>query len=666
MTIQKNNIKNPNAAVIIYNYNDRFGSTTIPGDKHDVDRIILNTVSLISVSTSKAKSSPAGGFEIRLAPIKNWVTSITPGSWCVILMSNNNDIDDTAKYGGGKVKEETFKMLGRVESVRAVTGVNQTTGARETQYIVTGTDWGNIFFSNLYLDPLLRSTDSKNSSALGTAMKFGYGQYIREHLVYGKSNTSNKDSNSPIMDKTNITDNTKEVTGLNDPAIQAGLQGETNYTLPSATDNINFILQLWGQDDRRSKEVEIQLNKMEKSKHQFRLPIKLAEYMRFTEDNNISGSEEATGVNIANLINVIGGRLTGYDTYKGRDPSAGPVDMNTILGDHVVWSVLKSNSNPDINELISDIRFVDGKPTLALYNRIKPFVLNKYETITRDLSKVGDGIGLNPGDAPGNLIRRTDQQQGLFNIVSKPELIRALISEFKNIKTIKIDRDDVILTSYGTNWRDRVNFIDILPAISMHRKNVSHIQALAGQFIDEDSIGRDGLLSLHAAPTYLPTLEDGTIDMIGLPSYKYILKEWFFNTHKMLNGTLQLIGQDKYIQVGDNIKVDADVINETPNINSEQYRTRKNTYMLAHVESISHEIRVGNDGTRTFLTNIDFVRGIIVDENNNEIVSRNSTETNTGAIDQDSKKTTDSIENNLESFGTSTNKDIDRQRLRGD
>jgi hypothetical protein len=79
----------PHAGVIIWNYNDRVGADD-HGDVNKVDEIIINTTSLMSIATKKNKSTPAGSFEFYLAPTKNWVSIITPGSWCVLLCRKTN------------------------------------------------------------------------------------------------------------------------------------------------------------------------------------------------------------------------------------------------------------------------------------------------------------------------------------------------------------------------------------------------------------------------------------------------------------------------------------------------------------------------------------------------------------------------------------------------
>ena len=74
----------------VITYRDRKGSSSIGVPSDEVDQVIVNTLSLKSINTSKSKASPAGQFEIRLAPTKNWVTAITPGSWLAILMSRQS------------------------------------------------------------------------------------------------------------------------------------------------------------------------------------------------------------------------------------------------------------------------------------------------------------------------------------------------------------------------------------------------------------------------------------------------------------------------------------------------------------------------------------------------------------------------------------------------
>lgn len=592
----KLSIKKPNALVFIYNYKDRTGDTYLESDPHAIDQTILNSHSLKSISTQKSKSNPAGAFEIRLAPYKNWVAAITPGSWCLILMSNY-ELNDKAKYGGGKVDEKSFKMLGRIESVRGVTNTNQTTGARETEYIVTGSDWGCIFNSKLYVDPLNRAP---NENAVGMPERFKYDKYLDQFITYeDKKLGKDKSPNSKV-----------------------------NYPTPKK--NIDFFLSLWGRSDPATSYVKEESGIMAKSQQVFRMPSDLAKYMGFIDANDNSSPV------IAQILKTYYGKLEKYDTYEDRDYSIGIIDPGSIFGEHSIWQLINDNSNKAISEVLTDIRFEQGIPKLALYNRAFPFAINNLEQITKDSSIVDDEKGAVHSD-----------------------IVERYVSPFKNIRTIKIAKEDVVLSSFGTNWRDRINFIEVLLSTghTLYKESFNSAIKLNAQFIDEQSISRDGLLSMLMTSAFIPSTKDEVPDPLGVLAYKYILKECFFNTHKMLNGTLNLIGQDQYIQVGDNIMVDSSVLSGSDNFNDKQFFSDKRTYLLAHVESISHQSGVDNNGARSFMTSINFVRGIIVDKNRN-IINNNDV----GAVDQDASKMTPSIEVNQNNLNSSTSIDPDKEK----
>lgn len=643
-------VNNPNSLVFIYNYRDRLGDFKLSNvnDPFEVDQIILNSVSLKSVQTQKTKASPAGSFEFRLAPTKNWVTAITPGSWCVILMSNSK-INDSAKYGGGSVDERSFKMLGRIESVRAVVNTNQVTGARETEYIVTGVDWGTIFDSKFYVDVLNRAP---NESAVGMAERFGYTKYLLDSIGFDANSlgqnaksvpkyvsrpTQSEEAKASVANNVNfLLNGTDEQEVLASPDVPLNAQEgqeerDTKVRLPSARDNVKFILSLWGRSDAATSALEEESGLVAKSQQVFKLPNQLAKYMGL-----VDRSSEISPV-ISQVLEQISGVLEGDDSYTNDDKSSGIVNFNTILGEHSVWQILNNNCNSLINELIPEIRFEDGTPKLCIYNRTRPFAINEDDEISRDGRSVGDNEGAKKG-----------------------ETVSDLVSQYKLVRKKLIDTNDVILCNYGTNWRDRINFIEVNIARSLFQENYAADIKLDSQFVDQSSIGRDGLLSMISSTTYIPTNE-GFADPIGVIAYKHILKEWYFNTHKMFNGSLNLIGQDQYIQVGDNILVSTKALNSDKNLSAKQNQSSIDTYMMAHVESISHQTVEDGNGSRVFTTSVNFVRGIITDINGNLI----SSEDIAGAVDQDGILTTPTVERNDNVFGTSGSFDPDRQKTRG-
>lgn len=647
--------KTSNAIVLIYNYADRLGSKDIGGNAYNIDQIILNSASLISVSTQKSKGNPAGAFEIKLAPTKNWVTAITPGSWCVILMSNNK-LDDTAKYGGGYVDEESFKMLGRIESVRSIINTDQGTGARRTEYVATGSDWGVIFNSNFYVDPVSRP---KDITAVGMAERLTYDKYLNS-VSFEITKTTNKE---------NITENYVQDNNVND-TVKEGRKKEAEFfakfdpfglseenaentaddtagsgvidkrrdpkpVLPTSTYNIDFLLSFWGQDDPTTSQLQegSKGKLLGKSKQKFKIPDKLAKYMKLKDKNG------KTSGTIAQIIQQKSGRLISTDKYTDNDRAAGLIDFNTIFGQHTMWQIINSNTNSIMNEVIPEVRFENGIPKLTVYNRNMPFCVNKLTDIKKSAPKKEDLSGSNEFDS---------------NIIDE------FYSQYKHIRTKMIDGEDVIMCNYGTNWRDRLNFIEVNLSRSLFKEAYSPDIKLQSQVRDEKSIGRDGLLSMITETQYIPLNKKNQILPLSIFAYKSLLKEWYFDTHKMFNGTMYMIGQDQYIQVGDNIMVESRVLNlESFNNNYKQRSTKPKTYLLAHVQSIQHQTSVDANGTRVFTTTIDFVRGVLVDRNRNLVVSDDIA----GAVDQDASKTTPSIERNRHVFGTSTSNDPDRQYL---
>lgn len=675
-------VKNPHGAVFIYNYRERFGDSYLADDPkyagrpgYEVEQIILNSASLMSVHTQKGKNAPSGSFEIKLAPYKNWTSAITPGSWCIILMSNSA-IDDGAKTGASKVKSKSFKMLGRIESVRGVVSTNQRDGSITKYYLVTGSDWGCVFDSSLYVDPLNRTPDE---TALGMAARFGYGEYLEQIANWQKPQTKETSKKEPVtkdadtagalgnaksakesvaktaqqktqdaeskLTLTGQTEEAKKIEQLDAAASkkQAEQITKTNPDfIPTSIKNIKKLVELWGSNTDAANVNEATDKKLLGSAvNQFILPEEVARYMRLP-----SGM-------IADLIECqkYSGRLVGKDIYSGNSEPTdmGLIRFNTIFGEHNFWQVLQQNFNEVTSELVADVRFEGDNPQLVLYNRVKPFAISpSVDHVIKDDYYIQN----NSTDGSARLTE--------VDAESKVDVVARNFSQFKNLRTIELSSDDVIMSSFGTNWRDKINFVEIqLDQSMIFNEEYSAAIKLDSQFYDSRSISRDGLRRLSMPTLYVPTNKEGSApDPIAAFAYKYLLKEWFFNTHIMLNGTLNLVGQDKYIQVGDNIKINAKVLDINRNFNIDQKNTSGQTavYLLAHVESIGHTMEYERNG-RVFHTIVNFVRGILVDENLNPLGKFNR------ALDQDAALITPANEVNSRMSGSSAFTDPDSQKL---
>lgn len=548
-------VTNPQCAMQIWNYTHRLSHPqTSSSDINTIDQILVPTTSVTSMMTQKSKGRANGTFKVTLAPTFNWVSRITPGSWCVMLMSRDAQIE--LANSGGKVDERTFRMLGRIESVRAVHQVNQDTGARSLQYVVTGSDWGSVFNSVLYIDVVNRNNNLDQYGAIGQSYR----------LLF-----TNDD-----------------------------LEKAANAGGPSTTQVVEGILNLWGSPLQEAGAGLKNVNGDYTSQKQFTLPVQVANYMRLNSITDITSSNS-----FADLIDVQSGPLKKYDTYDtGHIDAQGIPAPASFYGKHTLWSLMVMNSNPILNEMLTDIRFEGddpskSKPTLTLYKRIRPF------------SYSSQIIGEN---TPGPVV--------LASTVENEPGVGENLSLFENIRRVYIPLKDIITINVGLNWRDKLNFIEIQPdptdsAFAKYSENSTKAEQ---QISDITAYQREGFKPLFQKANYVAyPIDTQKKAFITTTNWKYLLKDWHFNTHLLGNGTVNFIGIDKYIQVGDNIIMDARVLGVPQNYNSPQYLARaeadinkpNDKFFTAHVETVSHSMEVDASGARKFITSIQFVRGVI-------------------------------------------------------
>jgi hypothetical protein len=516
-------IVTPHAAVIVWNYDDRGGRKGFDA-VNEVEQTIISTVSCVSISTQKTKSNPQGSFNFVLAPYKDWISALTPGSWCCILMSQNPIAAEDFK----KADPKKVKMIGKIDSVRIDTNIDSD-GARKTQYVVTGVDWGYVFNNTIYIDNFLANPSDPKALGQGTAIAI-------QSMLFGKNGVpKSMDTSSNLRSLINIFG--KPLNGFTQQGTDINLLGSAIY---------DFII-----------------------------PKKMVEYFNFLGPNG----KPTPSQKINHILTLFTGSLKAKDKYNNLSESVGFIDPYSLQGAHTFWQVLQENSNPAINEMVTDLRWEENGLRLALYNRIKPFSFSGY----------------NPDAA---------KYQGLRSF-------------FQLVKTIDIDDNDIISVNAGTNWNDKYNFIEIKPDFSSFQTFANWYKQKS-QVKDQSAFSREGFrpLIVHTKqyPGYVnkTSVDVDSINWNAITAWSNLLAEWYFDTHRMLNGTITIIGQNQYIGVGDNIRFNADLINPNSNFSSSAVQNGTNNFLLAHVESVSNSFGVTPDGARQFVTTIQFVRGIFV------------------------------------------------------
>lgn len=523
------NIRTPHAAILIWNYVDRLGNEN-PKDIDTTEQVIVSTISCQSIQTTKSKSNPQGSFQLILAPTKNWVAAITPGSWCAILMSNDPITQDSIN----RADPNSLKMIGRIESVRAQTNVNSE-GARSTQYFVAGVDWGYIFNNTLYIDNYIQGPNDGQLQGSVFAVAI-------TNILFGQDNNVHR--------------------------------GEVDS-------NLRSILNVFGSTADGLTKYGNEINRLAKSIYDFRMPQAMVDYL-----NLINPRDKVKGsLKITENLHLATGSLIANNEYQPTNEAIGMLNPFSLQGQNSLWQVLLENGNPAMNEMVCEFDWRDKDLAMTLYNRIKPFA---YKGFRADSNTFG--------------------LKSYFQLLKQYEII---------------DPELVISVNAGTNWRDKYNFIEIKPDFADF--GIIHGLVLQkAQTSDPEAFNREGFRPLILGTKQLPT---GSFDSKGstpgsdfyrnfFDAWLPLMREWYFDTHKMLNGTLVMAGISDYIPIGSNIKFDAGLINPTPNINKATYDSQTNQYILAHVETISHSFTVNAEGAREYITTIQFVRGIIVTDSN--------------------------------------------------
>jgi hypothetical protein len=580
-------IKTPHAAVLIWNYVDRIdtptgefdatGVTKLNEIENETKPVIVSTLSCVSIQTNKSKSSPEGSFNLVLAPYKNWTSTLTAGSWCAVLMSNTPITEDDLT----RADREKVKMLGRIETVRTETNVDDE-GARHTMYYVSGIDWGSIFSSQLYIDPLIAASGDPQSLGNSAAAAL-------QALLFGKSG------------------------------------GPESFLVAQ---NLSNILDVMGSNLGSYKRDQKLIGRLSKGVYDISFPNGVQKYFSFTN----ADSQPSTA--ISNIINLETGSLHAPEVYKDVGESVGFVNPFSLSGSHTIWQILMENSNPVLNEMFCDLVWAsaeDGgdQAYLQLYNRIKPFSFKNFK--------------------PGATISEKE-----------------IKSFFQHLPMHDLDTIEVMSVNAGTNWRDKINFIEIRPEASEFEV-FANAYLQKSQVFDAESFNREGMRSMILTTRQFPSTRVASNDGLGkdlgidwedLVIWCNLLREWYFGTHRLLNGTIVLHGTNDYIGVGNNIRFEAKLLNPNPNINAATKALGENQYILAHVESVSHQFTVSGEGSRSFTTTINFVRGIVTYENG-ETVGQGLLDVNAAGLSQSDDRNRKNV------ISTSTDQDPDPQTIEG-
>jgi hypothetical protein len=557
-------ISNANAAVKVWNYKQRGGVQAINAeDINSVDEIIISTLSIIDIQVSKSKSNPQGSFQITLAPTRNWITALTAGSWCAILMAPRKlEREDLTL-----ANSESFRMLGKIESVRLDT-IQQIDGTRTTVYRVSGSDWGYLFNCLLYIDNFV---DPRNST-----LPQQVSIVLRDFLF------------------------------------------SSSGSLPSfpPKDIQRAILNAFGRPIRAIQQTGEAINRLSTSYYDLLIPREVTAFLRCYD----RAGNSITSTKLVDLLQIYSGRVISPSTYDDIDTCITFINSMSFQGSHSIWQLLQEYSNNILEELVTDFRWVklpsNGsdprslKPQLALYNRVRPFSFRSAASLLP--SSLNKKTSL---DSYATYSAKVNADRASIQYADK------LRSTFQFLDYVNIEDTKIISANVGTNWRDKYNFVEVKIIIPQIEQFGALVKPYT-QIYDRSAFFSEGFRPLIVSTRHVPVVPQKKATQIpniadSLPivrAWSRLLAEWNFNTHRLLNGRITFLDNHEYIAVGSNIMFSARTLNPNPNFNAAQSQNLNDrTAVLAHVENVTHIFKVESDGTNSMVTIVDFVRGIFVD-----------------------------------------------------
>jgi hypothetical protein len=312
--------------------NGIFGGT-VDGADFSTQSIIKIDNDVISCDVSKNKSDPAGTFTFTLKQGRsekgellpsgsslNYASLINVGDWVTIWMKkglpadipgNGNKTADTSINSG-------LKMIGFIEDVTVVERDDPETGIPYLEYVISGSDIGKVFLTNLYFNPVLKNTQI--SSLLGTYF-MGDSQKLTE---YAKKNG----------------------------------RGDSGLSTPDKMVKSIATFMLGGN-----------LDKLSASHQNWYIPKELLTVVKGTPQKN-----QPAVIDILDVVSQVG--VHSYDSkgaFTGASPLLGETIFPTLPAQGTIWEVLTFVQNPALNEMYVDLVPKDGKLVPSLICRQLPF-----------------------------------------------------------------------------------------------------------------------------------------------------------------------------------------------------------------------------------------------------------------------------------------------------
>jgi hypothetical protein len=254
-------------------------------------------------------------------------------------------------------------------------------------------------------------------------------------------------------------------------------------------------------------------------------------------------------------------KLDKGDFYKTNMELAGSKKVSFESFQNVkVWSLLQDFSNHQLNESYTCYRLApDNRVYPSIVVRQKPFNTNHFENFA---GKEGINKSINH-------------------------------TKFLNLPRWKISPDIITSLNIGRSDHGRINFVVVnSKTTSVDPKIQDAAQIVLKNYVaDKKDIERNG-----RKPYIVNCYYDypGASAEVRSKEWAVLIADWVFNGHLKMNGTIQSMGIQEPICVGDNLELDN---------------------VVYHIESITHNIGIDANGSKYFRTNLTLSYGVDLNSN---------------------------------------------------
>lgn len=225
-----------------------------------------------------------------------------------------------------------------------------------------------------------------------------------------------------------------------------------------------------------------------------------------------------------------------------------------------LWSILNQYTNSPLNELYTSFR-------VSPNGNVMPMVVFRQIPFTSE-DFVGQMLGVLDGNA-----------------ASIP------VTQFLTLPRWKVGGESVYSIDIGMDEAARINFVQYYAKSNFSNKGMEMAgeTALHNYIFDKDDVARSGLRP-YVVSNQFDDLPSALIK--SAPTWARIFGDAVIGGHLKLNGTLELIGIQDPIAVGDNLEFDGTVY---------------------HLEQVTHVCSINSeDGKKTFRTTVSVSHGVSV------------------------------------------------------